>query len=67
MNCVRCFGTPECFFAIHTKGNNYCDFVYGNIDNLVLLKWDLTIPKWSLFMKSKMGSDPSKMESVHEV
>ena len=30
---LRSKGTPLCFSAIFTKGNNFCDFQFASIDN----------------------------------
>ena len=30
-------GTPPCFSAIFTKGNNFCDFLFATLFDIALL------------------------------
>ena len=40
---LMCMGALSCFPAISTKGDNFCDFLFGSLDDIALQKWGLLL------------------------
>ena len=56
-SCVlRCIGTPLCFFQqFFAKGNNFCDFLFAFLADVVLLNWGLLLQEKIFSKKSKFS------------